>query len=202
LNDIERMMINIRIEGTSVLQKPDDLTIIGRGRSAVVFKIPGKQKVLKVFYPEFVHLARLEASIYQELHNNDYYPSFYEGGEGYVVLEYLEGLTFYECLIQGIVITEEMIEKVDHALNYARKKGLNPSDTHLQNVMLLSNGEVRVIDVVRFRQSKVCTHWEDLKVAYDRLYSSRFFPKKYPVWFVEMIIRLYRKGFIRLKKRK
>ena len=195
-------MMNIRIQGTSVLQKPDDLTIIGRGRSAVVFKIPDEQKVLKVFYPNFVHLARLEASIYQELHNNDYYPSFYEGGEGYVVLEYLEGLTFYECLIQGIVITEEMIEKVDHALNYARKKGLNPSDTHLQNVMLLSSGEVRVIDVVRFRQVKICTHWEDLKVAYDRLYSFRFFPKKYPVWFVEMIIRLYRKGFIRLKKRK
>ncbi len=190
------------MEGTSVLQKPDEFMLIGRGRSAVVFKIPGEQKVLKVFYPDFVHLARLEASIYQELSNNDYYPSFYEGGEGYVVLEYLEGLTFYECLIQGIVITEEMIEKVDQALNYARMKGLNPSDTHLQNVMLLSNGGVRVIDVVRFRQTRICTHWEDLKVAYDHFYSTRFFPKKYPVWFIEMIIRLYRKGLIRLKKRK
>ena len=202
MNDIGRVITKIRIEGTSVLQKPEELTIIGRGRSAVVFKITGEQKVLKVFYPDFVHLARLEASIYQELSNKDYYPIFYEGGEGYVVLEYLEGLTFYECLTQGIVITKEMIGKVDLALNYARKKGLNPSDTHLQNVMLLSNGEVRVIDVVRFRQSKRCTHWEDLKVAYDSLYSSRFFPKKYPVWLLEMIIRLYRKGFIRLKKRK
>ncbi|MCA0172495.1 serine/threonine protein kinase [Bacillus sp. RAR_GA_16] len=202
MNDIEKMMIHIKIEGTRVVQKPDELTIIGRGRSAVVFKLPSEPKVLKVFYPEFVHLSRVEASIYQELSNNEDYPIFYEEGEGYVVLEYLEGLTFYECLIQGIVITKEMIENVDQALNYARKNGLNPSDTHLQNIMLLSNGEVRVIDVVRFRQSKICTHWEDLKVAYDSLYSSRFFPKKYPVWFMEMIIWLYRKGFIRLKKRK
>lgn len=202
MNDIEKMMIHIKIEGTRVVQKPDELTIIGRGRSAVVFKLPSEPKVLKVFYPEFVHLSRVEASIYQELSNNEDYPIFYEEAEGYVVLEYLEGLTFYECLIQGIVITKEMIENVDQALNYARKNGLNPSDTHLQNIMLLSNGEVRVIDVVRFRQSKICTHWEDLKVAYDSLYSSRFFPKKYPVWFMEMIIWLYRKGFIRLKKRK
>ncbi|MGG1685098.1 serine/threonine protein kinase [Pseudalkalibacillus sp. NRS-1564] len=202
MNDIGRMVQQIEISGTEVLQKPEELKLIGRGRSAVVFRIPNEQKVLKVFYPDCAHLAMQEASIYQVLQENNHFPFYYEGGEGYVVLEYLAGITFYECLRRGIIITDDMLLQVDVALQYARSKGLNPSDTHLQNVMLLSNGEVRVIDVVRFRQSKECTHWDDLKTAYDRYYRRRFFPKKYPVWFIEMIIRLYRKGFIKMNERK
>ncbi|TKD72070.1 serine/threonine protein kinase [Pseudalkalibacillus hwajinpoensis] len=201
MNDIANVVTRIIIKGETVVTKPDELVIVGRGRSAVVFKLPGEKKVLKVFYPEYVHLAAQEASIYHELDNANYYPILYEEGAGYLVLEYLEGMTLYECLRQGIVITEEIIKKVDQALDYARQKDLNPSDTHLQNVMLLSSGEVRVIDVVRFRQSTICTHWDDLKSVYYAYYQHSYFPKKYPKWVIETIIKLYRHGYIRIKKR-
>ncbi len=192
----------IVIEGSTVIRKPDYLEQIGKGRSAVVYKLPGEDKALKVFYPDYLHLAECEAAIYKELDNHHYFPRFFEVGEGYLILEYLDGMTFYDCLIKGVLITKNHLSQVDEALACARAKGLNPSDTHLQNVMLLRNGEVRVIDVVRFKQSKLCTHWDDLKYAYDTYYKRHFFPKKYPVWFVEFIIRLYRYGFIKFKKRK
>ncbi|WP_347551049.1 serine/threonine protein kinase [Pseudalkalibacillus hwajinpoensis] len=192
----------IVIEGTTVIDQPDDLVEVGKGRSAVVFKFPGEQKVLKVFFPAFLHLAEQEAAIYRELDNSAYYPQLFEEGEGYLILEYLEGITFYDCLVSGVKITEEMLRLVDEALNYARGKGLNPSDTHLQNVMLLHNGGVRVIDVVRFRQAKICTHWEDLKYAYYKYYLKPYFPKKYPKWVMETIIWLYRNRWIKIKNRK
>ncbi len=190
------------MKGSTVISKPDCLVQIGKGRSAVVYKLPDENKVLKVFFPDYLHLAECEATIYKELKNNHYFPVFYEVGEGYLILEYLDGMTFYDCLIKGVFLTKDHLLQVDDALAYARAKGLNPSDTHLQNVMLLRNGEVRVIDVVRFKQFKLCTHWDDLKYAYDMYYQRRFFPKQYPIWFVEFIIRLYRHGFIKFKKRK
>ncbi|WP_270181457.1 serine/threonine protein kinase [Alkalihalobacillus sp. CinArs1] len=193
---------SIRFEGASIVAYPDGLHPIGKGRSAAVFKLSGEEKVVKVFYPEFHNLAVQEAEIYKELDNDVYYPKLYEVGEGYLILEYLDGITFYDCLIEGVEITREMVEVVDEALNYARTKGLNPSDTHLQNVMLLKNGEVRVIDVVRFRQTKECSHWEDLKTAYDTIYCNSYFPKKVPAWIVETVIRLYRKGIIKFNKGK
>lgn len=196
------LISNIRFDGESVVDYPDGLQPIGKGRSAVVFKLSGENKVLKVFYPEYHHLAEREAAIYKELDNTIYYPELFEAGDGYLILEYLDGITFYDCLIKGIHITEEMVYSVDEALNYARVKGLNPSDTHLQNVMLLKNGEVRVIDVVRFRQTKECTHWEDIKTAYHTIYVNPYFPKKVPAWLVEMIIRLYRRGLIKVNKGK
>ncbi|MDP4550600.1 serine/threonine protein kinase [Alkalihalobacillus macyae] len=202
MNVIADMVNSIIIRDETVITKPDELVIVGRGRSAVVFKLPHEEKVLKVFYPAYTHLAAQEASIYHVLDNATYYPTLYEEGSGYLVLEYLEGMTLYDCLRQGQVITEQIIKQVDQALDYARQKDLNPSDTHLQNVMLLWNGEVRVIDVVRFRQSTICTHWDDLKSVYYDYYQHSYFPKKYPKWVIETIIRLYRRGYIRIKKRK
>lgn len=193
---------DIRFEGESIVTYPDGLHPIGKGRSAAVFKLSMENKVLKVFYPEFHHLAEQEAAIYQELDNDVYYPKLYEAGKGYLILEYLDGVTFYDCLIEGIEITKEMVQNVEDALNYAKSKGLNPSDTHLQNVMLLKTGEVRVIDVVRFRQTKECSHWEDLKTAYQTIYCNPYFPKKVPAWVVETVIRLYRKGIIKFNKEK
>lgn len=202
MNGIVDMVNSIIIKDETVVTKPDELVMVGRGRSAVVFKLPDEEKVLKVFFPAYAHLAVQEASIYHQLDNANYYPTLYEEGAGYLVLEYLEGMTLYDCLRQGKVITEEIIKQVDQALDYARLKDLNPSDTHLQNVMLLRNGEVRVIDVVRFRQSTICTHWDDLKSVYYAYYQYSYFPKKYPRWVIETIIRLYRHGYIRIKKRK
>jgi tRNA A-37 threonylcarbamoyl transferase component Bud32 len=86
----------------------------------------------------------------------------YEYGSNYIVLDYVNGKTLYECLIEGIKIPEQAIIEVDNAIQLAKGKGLNPSDIHLKNI-ILTNAGIKVIDVARFLQEKECKQWEDLK---------------------------------------
>ncbi|MCP3031328.1 serine/threonine protein kinase [Halobacillus sp. A1] len=176
---------------------PNEFTLIGQGRSAAVFRMEGSPDyAVKVFYPEFKQLAHQEAAVYERLSHNKYYPELVEVGEGYLVLEYLNGMTFYECLVAGIPITPLMVAMVDDALGYARSQGLNPSDIHLKNIMLTNNNQIKVIDVVRFTQDKDCPHWSDLKKAYFTYYQKKYFPKRFAPIFLELIIRLYRKRLL------
>ena len=89
-------------------------------------------------------------------------------------MEYIKGYTFYECLNKGIRIDDDMICEVDRALNDARRKGLNPSDIHLRNLILTPSGTIKVIDVARFLQTKECRQWDDLKQPIKPFTKSRF----------------------------
>lgn len=44
MNDIANVVTRIIIKGETVVTKPDELVIVGRGRSAVVFKLPGEKR--------------------------------------------------------------------------------------------------------------------------------------------------------------
>ncbi|MED1122656.1 serine/threonine protein kinase [Bacillus atrophaeus] len=178
-------------------EKPDELTLIGKGRSAYVFAFTdgNKQKALKVFFPEFQATALKEAKIYEKLSGSPYYPDIYETGDTFILMEYIKGYTFYNCLTKGISLNDGMIQQVEDALSEARAAGLNPSDIHLRNLILTKSGAVRVIDVARFNQSKTCTQWDDLKGAYNTLYKKPVFPKKIPAFWLEAIAFLYKKNW-------
>ncbi|MCP3028216.1 serine/threonine protein kinase [Halobacillus sp. A5] len=194
---IAELVQGVRFVDHKVKGVPAEFTLIGQGRSAAVFKLDGvRPAAVKVFYTEFRELAFKEASIYAKLANHVYYPELIEAGEGYLVLEYLQGITFYDCLVSGVSITPVMVAMVDEALDYARKCGLNPSDTHLKNIILTPDHKIKVIDVVRFTQSEECPHWSDLKKAYYSYYQKRYFPKRFTPLFIEFIIRLYRKRLL------
>jgi predicted Ser/Thr protein kinase len=181
-----------------VISNDPNLKFIGKGRSAIVYKIRGTQKVLKVFYPKFSHTATEEGAIYQKLQGISYYPTLYEIGENYIVIDYIKGKTLFECLLKGIRISQDIINEVDRALNSAKQRGLNPSDIHLRNLILTSENRIKVIDVARFRQSKNCTQWSDLKKSFYSFYLKPFFPKRLPERILNFIAALYKKRIIRL----
>ncbi|MFD1708190.1 protein kinase family protein [Siminovitchia sediminis] len=169
------------------------LQLIGMGRSAAVFKIEHTEKVLKVFFPEFAHIAQEEASVYDLVHHLDYYPDMYESGPNYIVIDFIHGYTFFDCLTHGIPLSEKDIMEVDDALSLAREQGLNPSDIHLRNIILTPDHQIKVIDVARFRQSKKCHQWEDLKKGFYYFYAKPFFPKKIPAKLLNSIAYFYKK---------
>ena len=179
-----------------LLSSDDALKLIGTGRSAFVFKIKSSNKVLKIFFPQFRHIAKEEAEIYQILQGIPYYPSIYESGSNYIVIDFIEGLTLFECLTHGKYISAAHIEEIDYALSLARRRGLNPSDIHLRNIIITTDGEIKLIDVARFRQTKHCTQWEDLKKAYRQVYRRRRFPKKVPPALLNIVAFLYKKELI------
>lgn len=174
------------------------LKLVGKGRSAFVFKIKSSNKAIKIYFPEFHHIAKEEAEIYHILRNTRYYPEIYDWGTNYIIIDYIEGLTLFECLSKGKRITPVHINEINKALSLAEGKGLNPSDIHLRNIFIDRNGEIKIIDVARFRQLKKCVQWNHLKIAYERLYQKQFFPKRVIPSLLNSIAFLYKKGLIPL----
>lgn len=172
------------------------LSIIGSGRSAYVFKLEGTNKALKIFYPPYEHLAKKEAGIYDLLKGIPSFPELYDSGENYIIIDFIEGHTIFECLVKGIHINESVLEEVDRNIEAARQRGLNPSDIHLHNILLTTDGSVKIIDVVRFDQIKHCTQWEDLKKGYHKFYRKRLFPKKLPHKLLLLIAFFYKKNLL------
>ncbi|WP_349408459.1 protein kinase family protein [Pseudalkalibacillus sp. SCS-8] len=185
------------IQSNQLIQKPSQYTLIGKGRSAFVFLDEGNGCAIKIFFEEFEHLAKQEGDIYKRLKGCPYFPNVYEVGPNYLVMDYIEGMTFYQCLQKGIPITDEMVEKVEEALSFARQQGLNPSDIHLQNLLYTKDGTVKVIDVVRFTQDKVCHQWDDLREAHQRIYQRKYFIfKRIPKPLIDTVAFLYKKIII------
>ncbi|WP_019241577.1 MULTISPECIES: protein kinase domain-containing protein [Bacillus] len=179
-----------------VKQYHQDLIHIGSGRSACVFRIKDTNKVIKVFPPRFMNIAKEEAEIYQLLAHIPYYPTVYEYGPNYIVMEYVDGHTLFDCLNKGITISKEQIQDVDYILSLAVQVGLNPSDIHLRNILITADNKVKIIDVARFKQEKNCQQWNDIRTAYFRYYNKRFFPKRIPQFILNMIAALYKNNLI------
>jgi predicted Ser/Thr protein kinase len=183
---------NVEVESYNDQQ----LTIAGSGRSAYVFKLKNTNKVLKVFYPPFEHLAKREAKIYDKLKGIPFFPVMHDSGENYIVIDFIEGSTLFECLVMGKHIEENVLEEVDHAILLAKNRGLNPSDIHLHNILITTDGQVKLIDLVRFEQDKHCTQWDDLKRGYHKFYKKRIFPKKLPSKFLLLIAYFYKRELL------
>ncbi|RKL65661.1 serine/threonine protein kinase [Salipaludibacillus neizhouensis] len=181
---------------TRVKDKDPALELIGEGRSAFVFRINSTNKVIKVFFAPFCHLAKEEAEIYKKLIGIPSYPELYEFGANYLVIDYVDGNTLFNCLVKGIMVTSDHIKEIDSALLQAKKKGLNPSDIHLRNIMITSHGDIKIIDVARFRQTKKCSQWIDLKTGFYHYYKYRIFPKKIPAFLLNTIAFFYKKKLI------
>lgn len=186
-------------ENHQLIHYDDSLQLIGIGRSAYVFRIAQTEKAIKIFFPEFVHLAQEECEIYHSLRHIPYFPAIYAEGENYFVMDYIEGKTLFECISSGIVVEPEHIRQIDEALELAAKQGLNPSDIHLRNILLTKEKEIKLIDVARFRQRKSCRQWKDLKRAYHLAYRKRFFPKKLPERLLNTVAAVYKKQLAVMK---
>ncbi|WP_194841593.1 protein kinase family protein [Sporosarcina obsidiansis] len=179
-----------------LIHSDESLLHIGTGRSAFVFRISSSDKAIKVFFPEYTHLAEEEAEIYSALQTVNYFPRIYDAGPNYLIIDYIEGSTLFDCVTNGKRITKEHINEIDNALLLAADVGLNPSDIHLRNIFVTSRGEIKLIDVARYRQIKDCTQWEDLKKAYYQFYDKYFFVKKIPAFVLNFVASLYKRRLI------
>jgi predicted Ser/Thr protein kinase len=188
--------VNINNINNRLLSYDDSLTLIGTGRSAFVFRIKETDYAIKVFFPEFRHIAKEETDIYGKLEGISYFPTIYDSGDNYLVMDYIQGRTLFECVNEGAAIKESHISDIDYALSLAAERGLNPSDIHLRNLFITTNGEVKLIDVARFNQTKNCSQWDDLKYVYRRFYSKKTFPKKIPAALLNVFAYFYKKPLI------
>jgi predicted Ser/Thr protein kinase len=188
----ESVVIRHKANKAKLINHNPSLKLIGAGRSAYVFRIQSTNLALKVFFPTFEYIAKEEAEIYKILEDISYFPHLHGSGKNYIVIDYIEGTTLFDCLRKGIRVSKKHIEDIDHALDMARDRGLNPSDIHLKNLFITSQDTVKLIDVARFRQTKRCSQWDDIKLAFHKFYLSPLFPKRIPSYFLDRISHLYK----------
>ncbi|MCP4346486.1 MAG: serine/threonine protein kinase [Desulfobacterales bacterium] len=176
-----------------VLKKPDVWQCMGLGNSAAVFRHDSYPDVaIKVFSDICTHIASQESEVYRRLGNSCFYPKFYGNGENFLLLQYIPGLSAYDCLLKGIYIPEQIVFNIDEAVSFARQQGLNPRNLHAKNI-LIHEERGYLVDVSEYMYTGNCYHWDVLKFLYYNFYSRFWKPgMKFPFWMLEFIRRGYR----------
>jgi hypothetical protein len=174
----------------SVIRFADELRCIGIGTDAAVFYYPDTPNyAYKVYSDKALEKKEAEAEIYERLKGSPYFPHFYGAGPNYLVLSFEQGVTLYDCLLQGVPVPEQAIQDVEEAREFVRSRGLNPRDIHLKNV-LLQDGRGKVLDVSEYIKEGNDNRWEHLVWTYKHFYPL-ICEVKVPLWILETITNWY-----------
>ena len=177
----------------NVIMQPENWRCVGVGTSAAVFQPRTCPEIsIKVYADKFAKVALEETEIYKQLGDSPFFPRYYGRGDNYLIIEFREGKSVHDCLVEGVFIPEQVVHDVEEAIKYARGQGLNPSDIHIKNI-LVSKGRGYLVDVSDYRRSGECKRWETLKeVYYDyyiKMYSGGM---TVPSWLLEIIRKWYK----------
>lgn len=160
-----------RLDGRYEIQE-----VIGVGGMAVVYKaydnIDDRTVAVKILKEEFLANEEFRRRFKNESkaiavlsHPNivKVYDVSYGDRLQYIVMEYVEGITLKEYIEQqgrlAIKETVHFVTQILRALQHAHDKGIVHRDIKPQNIMLLSNGNIKVTDfgIARFSYSETKT---------------------------------------------
>ncbi|MFH0785703.1 MAG: serine/threonine protein kinase [Pseudomonadota bacterium] len=168
----------------------DAFECIGVGTDAAVFRfLQMPHLAFKVFSDDKLDKKDLEIEVYLKLGHSEYYPDYYGSGSNFLVMSYEEGTTLHDCLLKGVHIPKQVIHDVDNAIYYASKKGLNPRDIHLKNI-LLHQGGAKILDVSEYMKPGNDNRWYYLKEGYHEHYHL-IAGKAIPLWIIETVRKWY-----------
>ncbi|NHN31472.1 serine/threonine protein kinase [Paenibacillus agricola] len=174
----------------SVIRFADELRCIGIGTDAAVFYYPSTPNyAFKVYSAKALEKKEVEAGIYERLKGSQYFPQCYGAGPNYLVLSFEQGVTLYDCILQGVPVPEQAIQDVEEAREFVRSQGLNPRDIHLKNV-LLQEGRGKVLDVSEYVKEGNDNRWEHLVWTYKHFYPL-ICGVQVPLWILETITNWY-----------
>jgi len=180
---------------------PNPWRLIGAGNYAVVVYHPDfPDLVVKIYAPGRPGFDE-EVEVYRRLGSHPAFSECLYAGANFLVLKRLYGVTLYDCIHRGLRIPKQVIEDIDTALDYARKRGLYPHDVHGRNVMMYQ-GRGLVVDISDFLHQDTCSKWDNLKKAYYWLYRPLLSPLglRIPYFVLNAVRKTYRR-FSRLASR-
>ncbi len=167
-------MIGLRLEGRYEITE-----LIGVGGMSDVYKgidiMENRAvavKILKREYSEneeFVRCFRNESKAIAVLSHPNIVKIFdvgYEHGLQYIVMEFIDGITLKECIEhKGLLQWRECVHytiQILRALQLAHDRGIIHRDIKPQNVMLLSDGTIKVMDfgIARFSRQNAASSTE------------------------------------------
>ncbi|PAV28636.1 serine/threonine protein kinase [Virgibacillus profundi] len=177
-------------EPVTIYGDHESLKFIGVGTDAAVFQsFLAPDYAFKLYAEDKLTKLKAESKVYNMLGESAFFSTCFASYDNFLVLNYEEGKTLFDCLLQGVHIPEQVIKDVEHAREYVREKGLNPRDIHLKNI-LLQNGRAKILDVSEYIQPGNDFRWEHLKKAYEEHYHI-IDGKSVPFWLMETIRKWY-----------
>ncbi|BAZ07620.1 serine/threonine protein kinase [Calothrix sp. NIES-3974] len=148
---------------------PHPWQLLGAGNYAAVMAHPNyPELVVKIYAPGRPGLEE-EREVYRRLGVHPAFSRCFYANDHFLVLKRLYGVTLYDCMHKGLRIPKQVILDIDHALDYARDRGLFPHDIHGRNVMMWENRGY-VVDISDFLHQEACSKWDNLKTAYYWIY--------------------------------
>lgn len=189
------------LDGITVTAQPDNepvviegvaegLRCVGIGTDAAVFQpLDAPGYAFKLYAKGKEDKLQAEAEVYRKLGESPYFSTCFGASDRWLVLKFEEGLTLFDCLLQGVHVPEQAILDVESARDYVRERGLNPRDIHLKNILLL-DGRAKLLDVSEYIKPGNDFRWEHLKKAYDEYYPM-FDGKPVPFWLLDTIRKWY-----------
>ncbi len=197
--NVDEDLRNIKITSTknnelvSIGKYSQKLECIGIGTDAAVFKQRYEPSfAFKVYAEDKLYKLEAEFLVYQKLGKSEWFPVLFGRGPNYIVISYEEGMTLYDCLRTGTHIPYRVLKDVEKARDYCLRKGLNPRDIHLKNI-LLQNGKAKLIDVSEYIHPGNDYRWNYLKQGYEEYYDL-IDGKKIPLWIIESVRLLYQQS--------
>ncbi|WP_157950139.1 serine/threonine protein kinase [Vallitalea okinawensis] len=128
-----------------------DLIRIGGGKEGAIYMTPDR-KVLKVYlYPQ---RCISEYKILREMEGNKYFPNVFECKGRFMLREYVEGIHFRDYIKENGLSKKLAMTLIDFAeefdkIGYVDFDGLN------KHVLILNDNEIKVIDPVKKRKTKL-----------------------------------------------
>lgn len=172
---------------------PPPWELAGVGNYAAVFSHPKfPDLVVKIYAPGRPGIEE-EILVYQRLGQHSGFSQCFYSDNSFLILKRIYGVTLYDCVNQGLKISEQVILDVDSALEYAIQRGLRPHDVHGRNIMMQAGRGV-VVDVSDFlRHDAMRKSWSDLRWAYYKLYLPVIarFSWRIPYRILDLVRKLY-----------
>jgi len=185
-----KVLSNPNNEPVTICGDSDDLKCIGVGTDAAVFQsFFAPEFAFKVYAKDKVHKIKVEENIYHMIGDSPFFSKCFASNDHFLVLSYEEGKTLFDCILLGIHVPQQVIDDVEAAREIVRKKGLNPRDIHLKNI-LLQNGRAKILDISEYNQPGNDFRWEHLKKAYDDYYHL-IDGTSVPFWVLETVRKWY-----------
>ena len=168
----ERLKTSIKLSKVAAHQIPGYKIQgkLGAGAMAVVYKAKqlslNRTVAIKILpkrfseNPEYVERFYKEGQAAGKFNHNNIVQAFdvgEAGGYHYFIMEYVEGKTIYEDLATGKIFDEDealdIIIQVAHALNHAHSCGLIHRDVKPKNIMINTDGVVKLADMGLARET-------------------------------------------------
>ncbi|MCD8511608.1 MAG: AarF/UbiB family protein [Bacillus sp. (in: Bacteria)] len=147
--------IVIKPEGklySKVVSNPAGFELIGTGAQGAVFKL-SEDKCAKVYHHNYHKKA--EAEVLRDAGDSPFFPTIFETGSNYIIMEYIKGPTLLEFLQKKQSIPPWITDQIIDLFKEMRRLKFTRWDANLRHLLVTKDERIKFIDHCHSRKKEV-----------------------------------------------